>query len=290
MAADPAKAWLHLIRDHHASGPADHRDRRVKEAFFQRRKSLVGKGRAEHETGKAEPAFLQLSNRARDIVGKGLCLSFQRAAHGPQAVGCGHQPDMAGIPANRRAPRRQDGNRGGIAVIGVVGRDHAGLAGHRLRHAQRDVIRLGSGADHDHLAEVVLELAGQPFDVIQNIIVQVARVGVQRRRLFRDRLDHLGVAVADMRHIVVAVQIGPAVLVPHMHARGAGDMHRVVVKSWHIRPHQARAAGDHICHSVSFTAPRRVFTSPLWVLAANRRRFDPRVGFVAMRGLGFTVA
>ena len=44
--------------------------------------------------------------------------------------------------------------------------------------------------------------------------MQVARVGVERGGLLADRLDDPGMAMADMRHIVVTVQIVAPIGVP----------------------------------------------------------------------------
>lgn len=128
-------------------------------------------------------------------------------AQGAIAVRRRHMADMASIACCRDIGARQMRHGGGVAVIGVIRRDDPALARHRLGHPQGDVIRLGPGADHDRGLEVMLERRRQPLDIVKDAFVQIAGVGVQGRCLTADRLDHMRVAMADMRDVVVAVQI-----------------------------------------------------------------------------------
>ena len=51
---------------------------------------------------------------------------------------------------------------------------------------------------------------------LNHSVVEVARVGVELGELVLRRLDDLGMAVPDMRHVVDAVQVGPAALIVHV--------------------------------------------------------------------------
>ncbi|MCY1304004.1 hypothetical protein D9M70_537380 [compost metagenome] len=112
---------------------------------------------------------------------------------------------MAAEAADRRHAGRELRHGRGIAVIGVVGGDHPGPTGHGLGYAKRDVVGFASGAGQDRRVEAIVEGRGQPLDIVENAFVQVAGVGIERRRLPGDRLGHPWMAMADMRYVVVAV-------------------------------------------------------------------------------------
>jgi len=182
-----------------------------------------------------------------------------------------------------------------VAVIGVVGGDDPGLAGHRLRHPQRHVVGLGPGAGHDRLTDAVAQPRAQTLDVIQHQIMQIAGMGVQHRRLLTDRLHHPRVTMADMGHVVVAIEIALARRIPQPYPLPFDDVNGRSVKGRYIRPHQPRAARDDlVCpvfgHSSSATFPRIALTSPRTALATILRRWLPSVGRVATRRLGATNA
>ena len=180
------------------------------------------------------------------MVGKGLRLSVKTATDGAQRIRGGDQPDMIGIAADGRAARGQDTDGRCIAVIGVVGRDDARLACHRLRHAQGNIIRLGPCADHDGLRDSVIQLGGQPFDIVQHRVMQIACMGVERSSLRGNGLDHARVTMADMRHVVVAIQIAVSLFVPNPDTLPAHQMQRRFIKGGDIRSHQPDASGQHV--------------------------------------------
>ena len=242
MRAEPPEAGLHLVGDEQAPGAPDDRCRWREEVRPQFRETFIGEERAYHHPGKADARVFQLGNRAGDIAREDLRLRLARSAQGRQRLRCGHQPDVGGIATDRRTARRKLRRRRRVAVIGVVGRDDPAIAGHRLRHTQRDIVRLGPGADHDCLAQIVAQGAGQPLDIVQHKRVVIPRMGVQRRRLTRDRFDHLGMAVPDMRDVVVGVEVLLPLGIPKPHAFAPDDMHRLVVEGRHIRAHQPCAA------------------------------------------------
>ncbi len=73
---------------------------------------------------------------------QGRGLSFCTAAQRVQRVGRGHKAHVRRPSPDRRTPGGQLAHRRRVAVIGVVSRDDSGLSGYRLRHAQRQIIRL----------------------------------------------------------------------------------------------------------------------------------------------------
>jgi hypothetical protein len=71
--------------------------------------------------------------------------------------------------------------------------------------------------------------------------VQVARVRIQRRRLARQRGDHVRVAVPDRGHVVVAVEVAPPIRVEEPGAFAAHEVHGAVVEEAITRPECAAA-------------------------------------------------
>ena len=134
-------------------------------------------------------------------------------------------------------------HRGGVAVIGVIGGDHPGFTRQGLRHAQSHVICLGSGAAHQRGVKAGAKGGGQRLDIIQNAFVHIAGMGVQRGGLLGDGLHHLGVAMAHMRHVIVAIKVFAPLGIPQPHALPPHQMHGIFVEGRHIRPQQAGAAG-----------------------------------------------
>ena len=204
--------------------------------------------------------FLQLRDRLFDMGGKGLgeTLAFglaQRAI----AVGCRHETDPVRTSANGFAVARHLGHQPGVAVIGVVGRNDAHLARRGLGHAQGDVVGLAARAGQDRGGEIGRKVPGQALDIVQDRLVEIPRVRVQRGGLARNRFDHMGMAVPDMGHVVVAVEILLAVDIPQPDTLALHQVDRVVIKGRQVRAEQFPASfnqtGNILGHRLS---PSRV--------------------------------
>jgi hypothetical protein len=89
-------------------------------------------------------------------------------------------------------------------------------------------------------------VAVKPRGIVQNPFVQIARVGVQRCDLPTDRFDHARVAMPDMGHVIVAIEISLAVRIPDPDAFAPHQMHRLVIKRRDIRPKEPGAPVDKI--------------------------------------------
>lgn len=125
-------------------------------------------------------ALLKRGDRFFDLGGEGRSECVTRlAAERSVAVGCWHVAHVAAEAADRRHSGRKLRHGRGVAVIGVVGGNHPGFAGHGLSHAQRHVIRLAAGAGEDRRVEALVEGRGQPLDIVENAFVQIAGVGVE---------------------------------------------------------------------------------------------------------------
>src|SRR5690606_747340 len=94
----------------------------------------------------------------------------------------------------------------------------------------------------------VVEGCGQPLRIVEDALVQVARVGVEHGRLAADRFDHPGMTVPDMGDVVVGVEIAPSPGIPEPDALAPHDMDGIVVEGGHVRPQQLRATRDEVGH------------------------------------------
>ena len=160
-----------------------------------------------------------------------------------------HKAHVVGDPVARRVGRAELGHGRGVAVVGVIGCDDPALAGHGLDHAQGNVIRLRAGAGQDRGRQVAVKGRRQSLNIVENATVRVAGVGVERRSLPRDRLDHMGVAVADVGHVVVAVQVPAAVAVPDPDPLTTDQRHRLIVEGGNVGAEQLRATRHHLCRT-----------------------------------------
>ena len=70
----------------------------------------------------------------------------------------------------------------------------------------------------------------QPLGEGDDALVQIAAVNVQRRLLAGNGLDDAGVGVPDAGHVVVHVDIGPAVDVEQTDALAADDVQRLAIE------------------------------------------------------------
>ena len=181
VCAQPPEPRLHLIGNQQPARRPDHRRRLIQKPGIHAPKPLIGKERAQHHPRKPMPRRFQLANRPGHMRGKRCRLPLPAPAHRAQRIGRRHQPHMRRIAPDWRPAGRKHRCRRGIPVIGIVGRNHPHLARHRLRHAQRNIIRLRSRAHHNGLRNPVAQMPRQPLDVIQHPVMQIPRMGVQRR-------------------------------------------------------------------------------------------------------------
>ena len=119
---------------------------------------------------------------------------------------------------------------GAVAVVRRIGADDAAPAGGEPRHQQRHFVRFRAGAGEDHALDASVVAAGQPFGVVEDALVQIAAVDVQRGRLAADRLHDMRMAMADAGHVVVHVHVAPPALVEHGNTFAAHDVQRLAVE------------------------------------------------------------
>ena len=109
--------------------------------------------------------------------------------------------------------RREVCDRSGHSVVRMLRDDRAVASGDAGRDPPRDVIRLASRIDEHHGVEPGLRRhrGEQALRELDERLVDVTRMRVQRTRLAYDRLCHARMGMADDRHVVVRVEQTPAV-------------------------------------------------------------------------------
>ena len=128
-----------------------------------------------------------------------------------------------------------------VAVVCGVRRDDAALAGDGFGHPERDVIGLRSRAGQDCGVQCCVKRAGKPLHIVQKQFVQVTGMRVQNTRLRADRIDHARVAMSDMRHIIIAVQVFSSLSIPDPNTVAAHDVYRVIIEGGNIGSKQCSA-------------------------------------------------
>ncbi len=128
--------------------------------------------------------------------------------------------------------RRQVRDRGGHSVVRMLSDDRAVTSGDAGRDPPCDVIRLASRIDeHDGVESGFRRHRGeQALRELDERLVDVASMRVQRTRLAYDRLCHPRVRMTDDRHVVVRVEQTPAVDVDEPHPLPARDMDGIGVR------------------------------------------------------------
>ena len=99
------------------------------------------------------------------------------------------------------------GESAGVAVVAPVRDQHAGVAGVLAGDAQGQVVGLRAAVGEEDPVQGGVEGREQGFRIVHDAVVEVARVQVEPRHLLghRGRDDRVG--VADVRDVVVAVQV-----------------------------------------------------------------------------------
>ena len=96
--------------------------------------------------------------------------------------------------------------------------------GVRARESQRELVRLARRVDEVADLERARHRREQPLRVRVEQIVQVARVRVQHAHLRRRRLDDARMTVADVRHVVVRVDVAAPFVVEQVLHPSAHDL------------------------------------------------------------------
>jgi len=106
-------------------------------------------------------------------------------------------------------------------MIGRLGYHHALVTGHVPRDLRRQVVGLATGAGEDAGVDIAGHALDQHFAELDDRLVQVAGMGVERGRLPAERLDDPWMTMSDRDHVVVAVEVPAPVGVPKSRAFAA---------------------------------------------------------------------
>ncbi len=122
-----------------------------------------------------------------------------------------------------------------IAVIGSLQHNHAPAAGMRARQTQGQLIGLTPRVDEETYSQRFRQCGAEPLGVIDDPIVQIARVRVEDRHLPLRRAYHSRMAVANMGHVVHQIEKTPAGVIVKMLRVSANDLKRRLVGQAQVR-------------------------------------------------------
>ena len=176
-------------------------------------------------------AFTQCTDRLLQLVDESCGKGFSElTSQWPITVRCWDMAHMIFHATDWWHLGAQLGYGRSVAMVGTVSRNDAGSAGGGVRHAQCDIIGLAAGTCHDGGRQAAMKSRRQALNVIENALVQITGVCVEGGRLLMDRVDHPWVAVTDMRHIVVAVEVPFALGIVKPDIFPANNVHRIVIE------------------------------------------------------------
>ena len=228
-----AESRLHLIGDVNAAFAMHQVNDRFQETTHAGDDAVGGEDAVEEHAGELDAVTAHVGDLHRDLIAHPrpqiLGAQAERVGRGDHAHGAAHGDGFAD-------GRRQPGYQRRVAVVRLAGHDDALAAGVELRAAYSQVVGLGARAHEHDAVELVRHGGQQILRVIQDVLMHVARVGVQQLHLARDGLGDRRVAVAHGRDVVVHVQILGAVGVEQTRAAAAHQMQRVLVEQAVARP------------------------------------------------------
>ena len=252
IAPGPAVAALDLVGDPqrrrpHASARATPRRRprpaSGKPSLVSTLSRITAAGARPRPASRSSAAAKAPTSRSRtaEAVGRCPCLDVRRRSRPPATPPVTTRRVASVTPWYAKA----------VHIAAVV-------AGERRGQPPGEVVRLGAGVDEQHGVEpgVRRHRRDQPLGQLDRRLVQVAHVRVQPAGLAGDRLGDPWVPVPDARHVVVGIEVAPAVGVGHPDAARADDVDRLVVRQrLHGRP-EGRVApmgqsGDVVADDVS---------------------------------------
>ncbi|ENN89682.1 hypothetical protein RHSP_69824 [Rhizobium freirei PRF 81] len=250
MAADAAETDLHFVGKAEAARRPHHGI-----DFLQipvRKEDLAGnaRDRFRQEERGSPPFFSHAFNLFGDAFGKALAMLFRQPFfRGAIAIRDDGFMDMirtafaalalvfVGAEIDQLLRR---------AVIGPVDDDRVVASGMVARHAKHQAIRLASRAGKGCHRQAFGQCRGQALGVFDDIVVQVARIGVEQLGLARKRFDDVGMRMSEMADIVEAIEIGSAVIVDQPDAVAANEFDRLGIGDREIGQQQLFALGHQL--------------------------------------------
>jgi len=96
-------------------------------------------------------------------------------------------------------------------MIGGVRAYEAAVPCDNASHLNGDFVRFGTTAAEDHAFDAVVMKPGEPFRESYYTFMKISAVNVDSGLLLRHRLYNCWIGVSDAWHIVVHIDIAPAV-------------------------------------------------------------------------------
>ena len=131
-------------------------------------------------------------------------------------------------------------------MVCVCGDDKAGAAGAGPRDAQGEVVGLAAGAGEHDVTDPGRQGGEQPFRVVEDGLVQIARVRVEDGSLSRHRFHDMRVAVSDRCDVIITVEIAIAGRVVEPDAFASDKFYRLFVEQPVRGTEQAIATYNHV--------------------------------------------
>src|SRR6266478_5289466 len=103
-----------------------------------------------------------------------------------------------------------------VTVVGVLQNDNVLAAGMGTGKPKRQFIGLAAGIYEEADAQRFREQSRQAFGIAIDVVVQIASVGIEQRKLFLRGFDDARMTVPDKRNVVVHVEIRAARVVIEM--------------------------------------------------------------------------
>jgi hypothetical protein len=128
-------------------------------------------------------------------------------------------------------------------VVGVLKDENVFAAGVGASEAESQFVGFAAGAEEITDLQGRRKQGGKAFGVAKDIIVEIARVGVEESELLLDGRDDTRVRVADEGDVVVDVEIGLAGFVAKILAPAANDFERTIVRNTEIATQELPSSG-----------------------------------------------
>ena len=231
MLARAAESGLHLVADEHSTGSTHDVDGSLDVTGHRIRQTLVGEERVDEHARHSGTVLLKRPHRIAHL--SGISVSELRLGQ-PESViaGVGHRHlarKFRELFHDGKA-RRERRERGGVSVVAEVAHDDPAVARRESGDPQGEFIGFSSRTREHRRVQRCCELRGQALGVLHDGLVQISRVQVQCRGLTGDGVDHMWMAMAHVRHVVVGIQIAAPVDILEPYALTAHEMHRLVVE------------------------------------------------------------
>ena len=206
--ARAAESRLDFVSDIKSAFGMDQIDDALKESGRSRNYSVRGENAVEQHACELDAMAAHVVDLKRNLFAhpgsKIAAFESECVGRGNHAHGLAH----GNVVADRG---RESGNECRVSVVGLAGYDDAFAAGVKLRAANREVVCLRARA-HEHDS---IDFAGHGrkkiLGIVQDVLVNVARMRVEQAKLLGYCFCDGGVAVPHRGNVVVHVEVFDAV-------------------------------------------------------------------------------